>query len=76
MIRFLEFELWSDQECLSLIDMIGEHITVPTVQDKADMIAKCGYLPRPIKSIFREVYQTGYTEELNPQYINKLLTRL
>ena len=39
------------------------------------MITKCGNLPRPIKSIFREVYQTGYTEELDPQTINKILTR-
>lgn len=75
MIRFLEFELWSDQECHSLIDLISEHITIPAVQDRADMITKCGNLPRPIKSIFREVYQTGYTEELDPQTINKILTR-
>lgn len=75
MMRFLEFELWTYQECNSLIDLIGMHITVPAVQDRGDMIAKCGYLPRPIKSIFRDVYQTGYERELDPQTINKILTR-
>lgn len=75
MMRFLEFELWSDQECNSLIDLIRKHLTVPAVKDRADMIAKCGNLPRPIKSIFREVYQTGHTGELDTQTINKLLSR-
>lgn len=75
MMRFLEFELWSDQECHSLIDLISKNLTLPAVKDRTYMISKCGNLPRPIKSIFREVYQTGYTEELDPQTINKILFR-
>jgi hypothetical protein len=75
MMRFLEFNLWSDQECYSLIDLIRKHLSVPGVKDKADLIAKCGNLPRPIKAIFREVYQIGHTTELDTQTINKLLSR-
>ena len=75
MIKFLEFELWSNQECNALIDLIGQHLTVPVVKDRQDMIDKCCHLPRPIKSIFREVHQTGYTKELDPQTISNILTR-
>lgn len=76
MIKFLEFELWSDEECQSLIDLICRNITIPVVKDRTDMIAKCGNLPRPIKSVFREIHQTSYTEELDPQAISKIISRL
>ena len=75
MIKFLKFDLWSNQECNALIDLIGRHLTVPVVKDRQDMIDKCGHLPRPIKSIFREVHQTGYTKELDTQAISNILTR-
>lgn len=76
MMKFLEFHLWSDQECYDLIDMIGQHLTVPKVLDREDMIAKCGNLPRPIKSIFRENYQIGLTTDLDPNSVSKLIMRL
>lgn len=76
MVKFLHFDIWTEDECNSLIDLIGQNITVPHVCDRADMIARCGNLPRPIKSIFREVYQVGCTNELDAQAINKILTRL
>lgn len=75
MIKFLEFDLWSDHECSALIDLISENISVPVVKDRQEMIDKCGHLPRPIKSIFREVHQTGYIQELDQKIISKILAR-
>lgn len=76
MIKFLEFDLWSDKDCNSLIDLIGRHLSVPVVKDRQYMIDKCGHLPRPIKSFFREVYQTSYNQDLDSQTINNILTRI
>ncbi|MBR5678445.1 MAG: hypothetical protein IKX20_09975 [Paludibacteraceae bacterium] len=76
MVKFLHFDIWTEDECNSLIDLIGQNITVPHVSDRADMITRCGNLPRPIKSVFREVYQTGFANELDAHTINKILTRL
>ena len=75
MMKFLEFDLWSELECNALIDMIANHLTVPKVLDKTDMIAKCGNLPRPIKSIFREVHQIGYSKDLDPESVSKIIMR-
>ena len=76
MIKFLQFDLWTEKECNSLIDLISRNIRVPLVIDRADMITRCGYLPRPIKSIFREVYQTGFSNELDVDTIKIILTRI
>lgn len=76
MVKFLQFDLWTEEECDSLINLIGQNITIPNISDRADMITRCGNLPRSIKSIFREVYQTGCADELDAQTINNILTRL
>lgn len=76
MMKFLHFDLWTIEECNSLIDLIDQNISVPHVIDRADMIKRCGYLPRPIKSIFREVYQTGFTKDLDVDNIKQILTRI
>lgn len=76
MIKFLQFDVWTEEECNSLIDLICQNITVPQVLDRVYMIAKCGNLPRPIKSVFREVYQTGFLKELDSKTINTILSRL
>lgn len=76
MVKFLQFNLWTEEECNSLIDLIGHNITIPRISDRAEMIKRCGNLPRSIKSIFREVHQTGCTNELDAQTINNILTRL
>ena len=76
MMKFLQFDLWTEEECNSLIDLIGQNISIPHVIDRADMIKRCGYLPRPIKSIFREVYQNGFTKELDADNIKQILTRI
>ena len=75
MMKFLEFGLWSDGECHALIDLIGNHLSVPAVKERQYLIDKCGHLPRPIKSIFREIYQTGQTQELDANIINRILAR-
>ena len=75
-MKFLQFDLWTEEECNSLIDLIGQNISIPHVIDRADMIKRCGYLPRPIKSIFREVYQNGFTKELDADNIKQILTRI
>ena len=76
MIKFLQFDLWTEKECNSLIDLISRNINVPHVIDRADMITRCGNLPRPIKAIFREVYQTGLSKELDIDTIKTILTRI
>lgn len=76
MMKFLPFDIWTEEECNSLIDLISQNISIPHVVNRADMITRCGNLPRPIKSIFREVYQTGFTKELDVDTIKKILTRI
>lgn len=75
-VKFLEFQYWSDEECVQLIDLIKSNIRVPNIKDKDNLIQQCGNLPRPIKAIFREAYQTGFTEELDATSISKLLRQL
>ncbi len=76
MVRFLEFGRWSDEECAKLINLINNNLRVPSIKDKNDMIHQCGNLPRPIKAVFREVYQIGLNEELSSDKIGKLLRQL
>lgn len=75
-MKFLEFGLWSDQECNDLIDMIVNNLTVPNVLNRSDLIAKCGNLPRPIKSIFREAYQAGLTGDIDLDVVSRLIMRI
>lgn len=76
MVKFLEFGYWSDEECEKLIDLINGHLHIHSIKDKSNMIKQCGNLPRPIKDVFREAYQTGFNEELTPDNISKLLRQL
>lgn len=76
MVKFLEFDLWTNEECEKLVELIQRNLPVPVVKDKKVLISKCGNLPRPIKAIFREAYQIGFNEELNSDNIMKLLRRL
>lgn len=76
MVKFLEFGRWSNEECENLIALIKKNLRVPAVRDTAELISKCGNLPRPIKAVFREAYQTETHEELDSSNINKLLRQL
>lgn len=76
MMKFLRFDLWTEEECNSLIDLISRNISIPHISNRADMITRCGNLPRPIKSILREVYHTGLTKELDVDTIKNILNRL
>ena len=75
LMTFLKFDLWSEKECNALIDMIDRNLTVPKVTDKHAMIAKCGNLPRPIKTVFREAYHGRNVSELTPEVISSILIR-
>ena len=76
MVKFLEFGYWSDEECEKLIDLINGHLRIHSIKDKSNMIQQCGNLPRPIKDVFREAYQTGFYDELTPDNISKILRQL
>lgn len=76
MVKFLEFGYWSDEECEKLIELINSNLQKPSIKDKSNMIQQCGNLPRPIKDVFREAYQTGLNGELTPDSISKLLRQL
>lgn len=76
MMKFLRFDLWTEEECNSLIDLISQNVTIPHISNRADMITRCGNLPRPIKSILREVYHTHFTKELDVDTIKNILNRL
>ena len=76
LIKFLEFEQWSSEECERLIDLITTNLPMFHVKDKNMLITKCSYLPRSIKDLFREAHQTGFHEELNSENISKLLRKL
>lgn len=75
MVKFLEFEKWTDQECICLIDLIKSNIAIPTIKNTAEMISLCGNLPRSLKTIFREVYQMGFSGELDTGKINSILAK-
>lgn len=76
MVKFLEFGHWSKEECEKLIELIKNNLRVPIVKDTSELISKCDNLPRPIKGVFREAYQTGFCQELDSSNINKLLRQL
>lgn len=76
MVKFLEFEHWSKEECVKLIELIKKNLRVPIITDTTELISMCGNLPRPIKAVFREAYQTGFLEELDSNHINILLRQL
>lgn len=76
MVKFLEFGLWSDEECGKLIDLIKSNLRVPSVKDKNGFIHKCGNLPRPIKAVYREAYQIGFDGELDSSSISAFLRQL
>lgn len=75
MIKFLEFEQWTQEECLGLMNLIRTNLTVPGIINSSDMIARCEYLPRSIKIVFREAYQMGQKEDLNPIAVDTILKR-
>lgn len=75
MVKFLEFEKWTDEECKCLIDLIESNITIPTVKNVTEMISLCDNLPRSIKTVFREVHQTGFSGELDSSNINYILSK-
>lgn len=74
-IKFLEFNVWTDEECSELIDLISGNLTVPCVKDRQGLISQCGNLPRPIKTLFRETYQTKKYKELDNQSVKAILSR-
>ena len=76
MVKFLEFQNWTNDECSRLIELVEANIMVPKIVNRHDMISQCGYLPRSIKDVFREAYQTGFTGELDSEKIHILLSRL
>lgn len=74
-IKFLEFGTWTKEECVKLVNIIRKHISVPGVKDMEYLVSKCGYLPRPIKNLFREVYLEGIESELDETIINTIIRR-
>ena len=74
-IKFLEFNVWTDEECSELIDLICGNLSVPRVKDRKELINQCGNLPRPIKTLFRETYQTKKYKELDYQSVKAILSR-
>lgn len=76
MVKFLEFDRWSEDECVKLIDLIKQNITTPDIKDIGDFINQCGYMPRPIKGFFRESHQIGVYGEVDSSKVRTLLARL
>lgn len=76
MVKFLEFGQWTREECAGLIELVKNNITVPTIRNTEELITKCGCLPRYIKDVIRESYQTGNTKELDSVAIDELLRRV
>ena len=76
MVKFLEFELWTHDECVNLINLIRKNITVPAIKNADELITKCNLLPRHIKYIFRESYQTGNQKEIDSNMVDELLRRV
>lgn len=76
MVKFLEFEKWTSDECIGLIDLVQRYINTPTIKNKDEMIFKCNLLPRHIKYVFRESYQTGNKKEIDAVLIDEILRRL
>ena len=74
-IKFLEFGAWTQEECVELVNIIRKHISVPEIKDMAFLVNKCGYLPRPIKNLFREVHLEGIKSELDKTTINTIIRR-
>lgn len=75
-VKFLEFGQWTFEECAGLIELIRNNITVPAIRNTEELISKCSCLPRHIKYVLRESYQTGNTKELDPAMIDVLLRRV
>lgn len=76
MVKFLEFQNWTNDECIKLIELIRENLSVPQIQDSNTFISQCGNLPRPIKAVFRETYQLGMEKELDSNSISIILRQL
>ena len=76
MVKFLEFVPWTYDECFGLVELIQRNITVPTVKNTDELIAKCNLLPRHIKYVFRESYQTGNKQEIDSDMVEQLLRRV
>lgn len=73
MVKFLQFSQWTNEECIALIDLIRKYITIPKIKDTAALISQCSNLPRPIKQVFREAYQTGFKGDLDSSSVSMLL---
>lgn len=76
MVKFLEFGQWTREECAGLIELVKNNITVPAIRNTEELITKCNCLPRHIKDVLRESYQTGNTKELDSTLIDELLRRV
>ena len=74
-IKFLEFGDWSDEECFGLITLIKTHISIPTIENTYALIHLCENLPRSIKLVFRDSYQTSYSRALDSNKIKLILER-
>lgn len=74
MMGFLQFELWSEQECNALIDLIEKYIAVPVISNRVDFIAQCDNLPRWIKTVFRYVSQPDFSGVLDPGTTSKIIS--
>lgn len=76
MVKFLEFVPWTHDECANLINLIRSNISVPTVKNTDELIAKCNLLPRHIKYVFRESYQMSNSNELDAEIVDEMLRRV
>lgn len=76
MMKFLEFEFWSKEECNKLIELIKNNLPLQHVPDEDLLIAKCRNLPRPIKTVFREAIHFGLISKLDSNNIDKILSQI
>lgn len=76
MMKFLEFRVWSKEECDKLIELIKKNLPMQNIPDQDLLITKCGNLPRPIKAVFREAIHIGLIEKLDSNNIDKILSQL
>ena len=75
-VKFLEFKVWSNEECNKLIELIKKNLPLHHIPDQDLLITKCGNLPRPIKAVFREAIHFGLTRDLDSNNIDKILSQL
>lgn len=74
-MKFLQFKRWTNEECIGLIELIKFYINVPTIKDISEFIHLCENSPRTIKSIFRELYQTNFSDILDTSKIKELIEK-